>query len=262
MKFNLLILLMLLFSFSSFSQTININKTDGTTESFSLSSIESITFGNNGTIVDGLISYYPFDGNADDVVGGNNGTPMNGAMLTNDRKGNPESAYLFDGSDDFIKLSKHLNDFTIASISVWVKYTKTSNQVGNIITDANTESGNDFRLDVRNTGIGVVANKGNALLNMPNGTAVTELNLKDAWHHIVWTMDSTESKIYVDGNLKSTIEKNGSNVGYHSDYAVIGTFYKNTDSFQFKNWFQGSIDELRIYNKVLTQAEVTSLFNK
>lgn len=50
-----------------------------------------------------LIAYYPFNGNADDATGnGNNGIPMNGVKLTTDRFGNPNSAYLFDGVDDYI----------------------------------------------------------------------------------------------------------------------------------------------------------------
>src|ERR1700689_1178920 len=51
----------------------------------------------------GLIAYYPFSGNANDATGnGNNGIPMNGVQLTTDRFGNPNSAYYFDGIDDYI----------------------------------------------------------------------------------------------------------------------------------------------------------------
>ena len=54
----------------------------------------------------GLLAYYPFNGDAKDASGnGNDGTPQNGAQLTTDRFGNPNSAYYFDGIDDYISIN-------------------------------------------------------------------------------------------------------------------------------------------------------------
>ena len=51
----------------------------------------------------GLLAYYPFNGNANDATGqGNNGILMNNPQLTTDKSGNPNSAYYFDGSADYI----------------------------------------------------------------------------------------------------------------------------------------------------------------
>src|SRR3954470_9200891 len=51
----------------------------------------------------GLLAYYPFSGNANDASGnGNNGSPLNGVLLTTDKFNNPNSAYRFDGVDDQI----------------------------------------------------------------------------------------------------------------------------------------------------------------
>ncbi|MDL5051365.1 hypothetical protein QQ054_35770 [Oscillatoria amoena NRMC-F 0135] len=56
----------------------------------------------------GLVGYYPFTGNAGDSSGtGNHGTTKNGVSLTADRFGNPNSAYLFDGSNDYIEIADH-----------------------------------------------------------------------------------------------------------------------------------------------------------
>src|SRR3954468_22416223 len=53
----------------------------------------------------GLVAYYPFNGNANDASGnGLNGNPQNGVQLTTDRFGNPNSAYHFDGLDDYIQV--------------------------------------------------------------------------------------------------------------------------------------------------------------
>ena len=72
---------------------------------------------------DGLVAYYPFNGNANDESGnGNEGTGHGGVALTADRFGNAGSAYRFDGIDDFINVGDNLdqpnNNF---SISVWFK---------------------------------------------------------------------------------------------------------------------------------------------
>lgn len=72
----------------------------------------------------GLIAYYPFDGNANDVSGnGNNGTPENNIQLTADRFGIANSAYNFDGVDDYIRIpnSSSLDVSTAMSVALYFK---------------------------------------------------------------------------------------------------------------------------------------------
>ncbi|GBD88411.1 hypothetical protein BMS3Abin03_02347 [bacterium BMS3Abin03] len=261
--FNLIVAFTIFLSFSLTAQTptLNINKTDGTTDSYSLSSIQSITFGSSNIIVtEGLVSYYPFNGNANDVWGTNNGTFMNGTTVSTDRKGNANSACLLDGVDDYVALTTYLPETDEISISVWVYYTKPGNQIADIIVDTDQPVAPAFRLDMHNTGIGITANKNGATLNKSNGTAVMGLNLENGWHHIVWAMASDQSLIYLDGTLVGTIVKTGSNVGDHADHAVIGAYYDGNPPF--KNFFNGKIDDLRIYNRLLTPEEVSLLYNE
>ena len=56
-------------------------------------------------LIDSIIGYYPFNSNANDESGNNNNGTVNGATLTM-MFGNPNSAYLFDGIDDFIELTR------------------------------------------------------------------------------------------------------------------------------------------------------------
>ena len=66
----------------------------------------------------GLVGYWPFNGNANDQSGnGNNGT-VNGATLTADRNGNSNNAYYFNGTSNYINLNKTLT--SQFSISLWV----------------------------------------------------------------------------------------------------------------------------------------------
>jgi hypothetical protein len=71
----------------------------------------------------GLVAYYPFDGNANDQSGnGNNGVAY-GASLTTDRFGNTNSAYTFDGINDYIEVSSgsNFNFQTYLTISLWMR---------------------------------------------------------------------------------------------------------------------------------------------
>ena len=62
----------------------------------------------NSTLNQGLIAYYPFNGNANDESGNGLDGTVNGASLTLDRHGNANSAFDFDGEDDWIDATAHL----------------------------------------------------------------------------------------------------------------------------------------------------------
>ncbi|NBV09794.1 MAG: hypothetical protein EBS09_11940, partial [Flavobacteriia bacterium] len=67
----------------------------------------------------GLVGWWPFNGNANDESGnGNNGT-VNGATLTQDRFGNGNQAYSFDGVDDYFDVG--INQMDSFTVSLWIK---------------------------------------------------------------------------------------------------------------------------------------------
>jgi hypothetical protein len=73
----------------------------------------------NNSLNNGLVAYYPFNGNANDVGGNNLNGAVNGAVLTTDRFGNPNKAYSFNTNQDItIPNSSSLNTFPI-TISLW-----------------------------------------------------------------------------------------------------------------------------------------------
>lgn len=78
----------------------------------------------------GLVSWYPFDGNANDATSNANHAIVHGPNLTFDKNGNPNSAYNFDGNNDYMEVphspSLNLNAITIAfwarSTDDWTQY--------------------------------------------------------------------------------------------------------------------------------------------
>jgi hypothetical protein len=92
------------------------------------------------------------------------------------------------------------------------------------------------------------------------------------WHHVVGTITSSGTSIlssninvYVDGLLISSVQI----IDFHPDLPANSPFsgYGNTkigvlEHIQNPNWYYGSIDDIRIYNRVLSQNEVVNLFNE
>jgi Concanavalin A-like lectin/glucanases superfamily len=214
----------------------------------------------------GLVACYPFNANAnDESSNGNNGT-VNGATLTNDRFGKANSAYNFDGSS-YISISPDQFKNTNYSYSLWVNLddlpVATDNNsffsVGGPGADQNlsilhkyfSETNTGFSSGGYNAGNPVVSN--NLTGSLPN---------IGKWYHLVSTRDNNSVKLYVDGvliaNNSGNISTNGTDAAYSNPtYAVIGSRVGLDGYFQFT---KGSIDDIYIYNRVITAEEVTALF--
>jgi hypothetical protein len=99
----------------------------------------------------GLVAYFPFNGNALDATGNGYDGVVHGAVLTQDRFSNFNSAYLFNGTNNFIQVSKLFPNLTNLTVSAWVQYTSGSyqNGTGIILDDSDTTASNDFEFGVR-----------------------------------------------------------------------------------------------------------------
>jgi hypothetical protein len=220
-----------------------------------------------GSLSTGLIGYWPFCGNANDVSGnGNNGTPVNGPMLTTDRFGSPNNAYSFDGINDFMSLSNQLPDASVFSISAWVYHTKGNNFSG-ILSDATTSSGNDLYLNVNDNSIGIKADKnGSTLFQCPlpevgyNPTPIASgLNNGNQWKQIVIMVEPTQTKVYLNSVLVASLNIGGSNIGSHALSPVFG---KITDGDYSIQYLGGKLDDIGIWNRALTTTEIQQLYTQ
>jgi len=212
---------------------------------------------------EGLVAYYPFDGNADDKsVNGNHGT-VHGATLTNNRFGNAESAYRFDGINDFIQISDspslRLNTFTVSAWIYQPSYDGTVRIVinkGGIGGDGQNEDINyslyfsdkdAFRtLFEENDGTDHHASVSNPASELPIQT----------WHYAVGTYDGSNLNLYVNGDLKETTPTD-TIPALNSVPLIIG---KNARIDE--HYFYGIIDDVRIYNRALSESEIQQLYNE
>jgi gliding motility-associated-like protein len=208
----------------------------------------------------GLRAYYPFSGNASDASGNNNNPVFNNAVLTVDHWGTSNSAYHFDGLSNYMKIlnSTSLNMTNKMSIAVWVKpmgfYNGTCHN--NMLVakgDVDFQTGNYSLRFTPNPLGGCVSNPpfSQSVFYGVNAIATTPFVQLNKWYSVVWTSDGTTAKMYVDCELKASVPA-GSNTFTNTDDLFIGKF--NNGSFPY--WFNGDLDEVRIYNRELNIDEV------
>jgi len=213
----------------------------------------------------GLVGWWKFNGNAkDNTPYANNGT-VTGATLTADRKGQANKAYSFDGSSNYIDAGNNsvLNIVNDISIEVWEK----RNVIGTwqaLVDRRDIGSGNSINYLL------VWTNDNKILFNYREiGTqanqiwATTDSFTDTAWHNIVLTYTfgvGTSIKVYVDGQLKagSWAGSNGNAVPVNvsNSYLNVG---KTVNNYYY---FNGSIDDVHIYNRVLSATEITDLYEE
>ena len=217
---------------------------------------------------EGLVAYYPFNGNAKDESGNGNDGEVNGATLTADRHGKSNNAYGFDGNDDSIVINEYdpFNALPI-TISFWAK-SKQPNQDAGIIDRYMDGSYNGWCLRMSNNGkiwpyyIGSVKSQiiGKHHPTYPQTKQFeTESLAASKWYHCVLTVDSIKGNIYLNGQFQDDMdwlgppEKTSNNTKLTIGHTPSG----NGQKFPF----DGSIDDVRIYNRALSADEVSALYD-
>ena len=220
----------------------------------------------------GLVGWWPFNGNANDESSNGNDGTVSGATLTNDRFGNESKAYSFDGLDDFI--SAQCNNLPLnnssRSFSAYINYQPSQGHsewssiisyglfTGQFPGDPGT---------INDVFIGESNYDKIYLSNHQYGTiAQSSVALNNAWHHIAVTYDSTSLNninIYIDGTLVSQpYIFNYDNITQLSTILSELTFGKTSSSYGPNSYsLKGILDDIGIWNRALTQEEITGLFN-
>lgn len=213
----------------------------------------------------GLVGYWPFTGNANDLSGNaNNGTVSN-AVLVSDRFGNPNCAYSFNGTNAQINVpsSSTLVNFPNGqTLSFWMKITAlpTDGKEHYMIdkTDNTSKYYQAFISDFTNVD-NIVYRYGQSSTISSQGTAIPFANLPiNQWFNICFTTDLTVTKTYINGIHFQTFTQY-SPIGINANPLIFG----NTNIVNSTNApYNGNLDDIRIYNRPLDSAEVHSLYNE
>lgn len=246
---------------------------------------------------DGLVAYYPFNGNANDESGnGNNGilSGSNVPVLTDDRYGISNNAYEFGGYynynwirvpnseslmfDKEMTMSFWIQQSEFAGMNGWMNYSTTDPGFAAICKagDGNATYPGLYIM----TGIGGNGEGIHVSTNNSNGNAHYQSNhnhninfdkpdyqLGD-WLHITLVVDNTDKILYLDGVEVARDELNReadfTSMNGQDLYIGIMAGGNMTYSWSFGAWypFYGKIDDIRIYNRALDEEEINALYDE
>jgi hypothetical protein len=208
----------------------------------------------------GLVGWWPFNGNANDESGnGNNGT-VNGATLTTDRFGNAGQAYSFDGVDDFINYGNSiLAAATSASVSFWFQTTNFSSTSKNIYNKRRSPSGDGFGFGMSDSICGAGLNREPAI-NVGTSYGTPPINFNSNWTFITATWTGNILSVFKNGILGASLNlPPGPFVGNEPFYLGKG-FDVAPDAGGIRA-YEGKIDDIGIWNRALTDQEISDLYN-
>jgi hypothetical protein len=222
----------------------------------------NITFSQvpNFVPTNGLVGWWPFSGNANDISGNGNNGIINGPTLTNDRFGVTDNAYNFITASDNISVNNATPPFNNSQISVslWIKLPLQYNwsTLSLLMNGVTYTNGFNLTIDQNNSVYGT----NNYLVSfiVGSGTIVsftsnqTELG---NWSNIVSSYDGNNIKIYLNGTLKATQIFNQS-MNISNNNLIIGTWINQSLPI-VKN---RQIDDIGVWNRALTQTEITALY--
>ena len=212
----------------------------------------------DGLVTSGLVGFWSF--NDADVSGStvydrsltaNNGTTTDTPARPTRIGGKINQAILFNGFLNYMTIPNNAayNVGTTVSYSVWIKMTSIPSTYGAIFRKT-VSSFEDKALYIGNTGQIVFY-----LYNVSGGALVSNtVIVPEKWYHVVATYDGTTEKIFINGELDASQAASG-DVADSTGVVRVGGDDIGTDGY-----FPGSLDELRFYNRTLSQAEINTLY--
>jgi hypothetical protein len=218
----------------------------------------------HGSLTDGLVAYYPMEKGEGGVLHDaalNNTGQINGATWNGPGQVGSD-ALRFDGSDDLVKI-QHNNVFNPSgpfSVSLWAKRTNYSGNKTNETLFSKDYDGSKTPWQTWwNNGDGS-GGDGLPAFRVETDTSVqfVEFNNRPSegvWVHLTAVYDSNQTlKIYRDGILQNSTSISG-NLTSTTTNQYIG------HSSQFDNYFEGSVEDVRYYDRALSKPEIQALYN-
>src|SRR5437016_9411593 len=210
----------------------------------------------------GLVSWWPGEGNANDIVGSNNGKLVNGASFG---PGVVGQAFSFNGTNQYVDLGNSSSlqvshgNFTV---DAWVAFNTTSGDMSILDKMSGTGSNQDgWRLLKQSDNKFWFCFGGGSLGNGCGGgppTIVTSMTTVSTgvWYNIVAVKALSTISIYMDGNLEGTAAL-GPFIDTNSTNLIIGA----THTQGLIAFLNGLVDEPEVYNRALTASEIQTIFH-
>lgn len=201
-------------------------------------------------ITDGLVGWWPLNGTAKDLSGNANNGTVSGATVVSGLNG---LCYSFDGVSNYIEslsdpLTSNYNNFTMTG---WIKTTSAG---GAVIVHRVNRADNTSVLQLRIYSGNVTVDYYYPSSGSLTGTKIINDNI---FHMITLTHIGTTRSIYVDGVLDASQPSSEAYIGQTPNRIIFGADKRQTDQGDF---YLGLLEDVRIYNRALTQEEVNILY--
>jgi hypothetical protein len=207
-----------------------------------------------------MVAWYPADGNANDIVGGDNGTVHGGVTFPS---GEVAQAFSFDGSSGYVSApdSPNLDVTNAITIDAWVKPATAGNSQGLVFVML---KGDNCCGDTQSYGFGwgtesmlqsIIFRLGNSTTNAEVRSDPIPLN---QFTHVAGTYDGTTMRLYINGVLNGSATPGLGPLQVTNVPLIIGSSLRNGTT---QNFFQGLVDEVEIFNRALTADEILGIFN-
>lgn len=202
-------------------------------------------------IENGLLARYDFSNNVLDQSGNNRNGLANTALFTKDRFGNSNSALSFNGVNQYVTLGNWFNyqEFTI---SFWVNAGATqTNDYAELIDNNHTQFRSWFaQQDNTSNNLYYFGAYGS-----PRGDVF--FNLTSTWNHLTFVKGAGLVKVFLNGKLVNTATHGGTITYDGTQNLILGAWYA---SGGFARFWKGSMDDLKLYNRALSDTEITTIF--
>lgn len=211
------------------------------------------------TVPPNIVSWWPAEGNANDIADSNHGTLQNGATAS--ATGKVGTAFSFDGVNDYVLVpdSDNLDLNQALTIDAWIfvtsdatSATNTYGIVGKYRSLAGGFRAYELYVEMQKLVFRATAQGDSANLQLDSTSNVPF----DQWVHVAVTLDSTQSSLYINGQLEDA-DTGLSSIQTNDVPLVIGTREAATTPFFY---FKGFIDEVEIFSRALSQAEIVSIY--
>jgi len=212
--------------------------------------------------VTGLMAYYPFNGNADDESGNNRDGIPHGVTHTEDRFGNANSAYHFDGIDDYINITSDavLNPSDQLTLAFWIRIDGFTNTWSPVIHKGGQQTGGltnrEYTVWLNNQATFHLASAGDGTTQLVyNSTTQTT----GQWLFFAGVLDRKNhlARIYIDDKLDMSASDAYSSFNNNDSDLRFGWTEETDGSY---SPLKGVLDDVRFYNRALSEVEIHNLF--
>ena len=223
---------------------------------------------------EGLVGWWPFNGNANDESENENDGIVVNTTSCQDRFGNENAAFDFyspNGDEKYVRcLNNETFNFNNYTISAWFKLDDAfstneegpDDQGGGIIQKGCDSDfcGSSYRVYVH-TPWGLVSD--NWVNNSCFSRVYVDTTISSTlhvWNHVIVTYDGTITKLYLNGILMNESSQYGQLSQNENDLIFGGWFHSPSGECNFTGSFSGKIDDIGIWNRCLREEEISKLY--